>query len=119
MAEPKTGVITAKALSISSTVIDINGIIIRLFLIPGIVNDLLVTSKFVNDIVVLIPAKYTPTISISCIPAPVNCSFDENGVINVHPETVCVALEHFTKCLFRLLTELALVVKNQKDSGIK
>jgi hypothetical protein len=40
-------------------------------------------------------------------------------VINVQPETVCVAFEHFTKCLFLLFTELAFVVKNQKDSGIK
>jgi hypothetical protein len=49
----------------------------------------------------------------------VNCNLEEKGVIKVQPETVCVALEHFTKCLFRLLTELAFVVKNQKDSGIK
>jgi len=56
IAEPNTGVMTASALNISKTVIDINGIIIRLFLIPGIVSVRRVTSKFVKDIVVLIPA---------------------------------------------------------------
>jgi hypothetical protein len=56
MADPNTGVITAKARNISNTVIVIKGIIILLFLIPGIVSVLLVTNKLVIDIVVLIPA---------------------------------------------------------------
>ena len=115
IADPRIGVITAKALNIKSIEIVMKGISIRLFLKPGIVKVRRVTSKLVNEIVVLIPAKYTPTTSISCIPAPVNCSLEEKGVINVHPETVCVAFEHLTKCLFLRLTELAFVVKNQKD----
>lgn len=56
MADPKTGVITAKALNISSTVMVIKGIIIRLFRIPGIVRVRRVTNKLVMEMVVLIPA---------------------------------------------------------------
>ena len=88
MADPKTGVITAKALNISNIDILVNGSSILLFLKPDIVNILLVAKRLTNDIVVLIPAKYTPNINISCTPAPVNFNFDEKGVINVHPATV-------------------------------
>jgi hypothetical protein len=54
--DPSTGVITAKALNINNTVIVMNGIKIRLFLKPGILKVLLVTRRFVIEMVVLIPA---------------------------------------------------------------
>lgn len=56
IAEPKTGVITTKALNISSIDMDIKGSKILLFLKPGIDKFLLVDKRFTIDIVVLIPA---------------------------------------------------------------
>lgn len=100
MADPKTGVITASALSIKSIDIDMNGISILLVRNPGIARVRLVTNKLVTEIVVLIPANITPNISISCTPKPVNRKSDEKGVINVQPATVCVALEHFATYRF-------------------
>lgn len=79
---------TAKALNISKIEIEINGNSIRRVLNPGIANVRLVTNKFVTEIVVLIPAKITPNISMSCTPNPVNRKSEEKGVINVHPATV-------------------------------
>jgi hypothetical protein len=65
IADPKTGVITAKARNIKRIEIEIKGKSIRLVRNPGIAKVLLVTSKLVTDIVVLIPAKITPNINIS------------------------------------------------------
>lgn len=49
-----------------------------------------------NDIVVLNPDNKTTTIAVSYNPNPVYSKFDENGVINVHPETVSKLFEHLT-----------------------
>jgi len=91
---------TANALNINNIEIDIKGKSIRLVRNPGIAKVLLVTSKFVTDIVVLIPANITPKINISWTPNPVNFKSDENGVMNVQPATVCVALEHLATYRF-------------------
>jgi hypothetical protein len=96
---------------------DINGNSILRVRNPGIASVLLVTSRLVTDIVVLTPAKITPKISISCTPNPVNLRSEEKGVINVHPATVCVALEHLATYLFCLLKRDALFAKNQNLSG--
>jgi len=56
-----------------------------------------VINKFVNEIVVLTPAKMTDTIKISWLPIPVYLVFEENGVINVHPAVVNVLFEHLVK----------------------
>ena len=94
MAEPSTGVITANARSINKIAMLVKGIKTLRVRKPGIANVRRVTSKLVTEIVVLIPAKITARISMSCTPNPVNRRSDENGVINAQPETVCVALEH-------------------------
>jgi hypothetical protein len=44
---------------------EIKGIKTRLYLKPGILNVRLVINKFVNEIVVLIPANITPIIAKS------------------------------------------------------
>jgi hypothetical protein len=67
------------------------------FLIPGIANVLLVTSKLVKDTVVLTPAKITLIIKISCAPIPVYFVQEENGVINVHPAVTRALFEHLVK----------------------
>jgi hypothetical protein len=46
---------------------------------------------------VLIPAKMTAIIKISCAPTAVNFVLDEKGVINVQPDVVAALLEHFVK----------------------
>jgi hypothetical protein len=56
MADPKTGVIMARALNINKFVIDMNGIKTLLLLSPGLDRALLVVSRFTTLIVVLIPA---------------------------------------------------------------
>ena len=56
-----------------------------------------VINKLVKDTVVLIPAKTTESIKISCAPIPVYFTFEENGVIKVQPAAVKVLLEHFVK----------------------
>ena len=88
IADPSIGLITAKALNINNIVMLIKGNNILLFLKPGIDNVLLVDNKFISDIVVLIPAKYTPKTNMSCIPTPVYLILEEKGVIKVHPATV-------------------------------
>ncbi len=65
IAAASTGVIRASILIVNNKLIVINGNKILLFLNPGILSVLRVISKFVNDIVVLIPAKITLTIAIS------------------------------------------------------
>lgn len=94
-----------------------NGIKMRLVRSPGIAKVRLVTNKLVTDIVVLIPAKITPKINISWTPKPVNLKSEEKGVINVHPATVCVALEHFATYLFCLRARDARLAKYQSLSG--
>ena len=76
-------------------VIVTNGNNTRLFRNPGIAKVRLVISRFVNETVVLIPAKMTEIINTSWDPTPVNLVLEEKGVINVHPATVKVPLEHF------------------------
>jgi hypothetical protein len=110
-------VITARALNINKMDIDTKGSKILRVRKPGIAKVRLVTSKLVTDIVVLTPAKITPKISISCTPKPVKRKSEEKGVINVHPATVCVALEHFATYRFCLLSLEARLAKNQKRSG--
>jgi len=46
--------------------------------------------------VVLIPAKITAIVAISCAPKPVYFVFDEKGVIKVQPVIVKLALLHCT-----------------------
>ena len=90
---------------------------IRLLRKPGIAKVRRVVNKFTKEIVVLIPAKYTPKTNMSCTPTPVNLVLEENGVMNVQPATVWVAFAHFTTCLFCRFINLALYTKNQNDSG--
>jgi hypothetical protein len=89
-----TGVTNASIRIVSNKLIEINGSNDRLFRKPDITNVLLVINKFVNDIVVLIPAKITEIIKISWLPTPVYFTFDEKGVINVQPAVVKTLLEH-------------------------
>lgn len=71
-----------------------NGSSDLLFLRPDITNVRRVINRFVNDIVVLIPANITDTIKISWLPIPVYFVLDDNGVINVQPDVVNTLLEH-------------------------
>jgi hypothetical protein len=97
IAAPKTGVIIASILNASKVPIVENGNSTLRFLIPGIAKVLLVTSKLVNDTVVLTPAKITLIIKISCAPIPVYFVQDEKGVIKVQPAVTKALLEHFVK----------------------
>jgi hypothetical protein len=90
-------VIIASILKVKSIAVVIKGIKILLFFNPGIDNVRRVIIKFVKDIVVLIPAKTTDKIKISCEPIPVYLTLEEKGVINVQPAAVKVRLEHFVK----------------------
>jgi hypothetical protein len=54
----------------------------------------------VKEIVVLTPDNSALIIAISWAPALVNLSLEENGVINVQPDIVKLALLHFTKNFF-------------------
>jgi aromatic ring-opening dioxygenase LigB subunit len=65
IAAPKTGVTKANIRIVKNNAIVINGNKTRLFLKPGILKVLLVISKFVNEIVVLTPAKITDKTAIS------------------------------------------------------
>ena len=103
--------------NVNKIAIVINGIKIRLFFKPGIDNVRLVIIKFVNEIVVLIPAKTTDKIKISCAPIPVNFVFDENGVINVQPAAVKVRLLHLVKYTFLRRALINRLAAYQKDSG--
>jgi hypothetical protein len=94
-----------------------NGIKILLCLIPGIAKVRLVINKFVNDIVVLIPAKTTERIKTSCEPTPVYFILELNGVINVQPAVVNVRAEHLDTKIFFLLDCTTLSAAYQKDSG--
>jgi hypothetical protein len=79
---------TASARNINKIVIEIKGNRIRRLRNPGIARVRRVANKLTIEIVVLIPAKYTPKINISCTPTPVNFVLEEKGVIKVHPATV-------------------------------
>jgi hypothetical protein len=104
MAAAKTGVIGTNRRSANSNPIDTNGNNTRLFFNPEVVKMRRVTNKFVNDIVVLIPATITDIKRMSCDPTPVNLISDENGVINVHPLVVNVEFEHRTTNVFSRLS---------------
>jgi hypothetical protein len=65
MAAAKTGVIRANIRIVNSKLIVMKGNNIRRLRNPGILNVRLVINRFVNDIVVLTPAKITLTIAIS------------------------------------------------------
>ncbi len=117
MTAAKTGVIITSILNANNKPIVMNGKRTLLCFNPGIDKVLLVINKFVNETVVLTPAKTTETNKISCDPIPVNFVFDENGVINVQPAVVIVLLEHFDIKFFFLLNFNILFEKNQKVSG--
>jgi hypothetical protein len=97
MAAAKTGTTKANILIARSNAIVIKGKSILLFLSPGMLKVLLVISRFVNDIVVLIPANITETIAISWLPTPENFVFEEKGVTKAQPERVKVLFEHLVK----------------------
>lgn len=59
-------------------------------------KHLLVSSRFVNDRVELIPATIVVKIIASWAPGPVNRSELEKGVMNVHPAVVNVGLLHLS-----------------------
>jgi len=67
-AAPKTGVTIANIRRVNKIAIVTNGISTRLFLRPGETRVLRVINKFVNEIVVLMPAKTTDTSKMSCAP---------------------------------------------------
>ena len=102
---------------VNNIAVVINGISIRLFFKPGIDKVRRVTIKLVNDIVVLIPAKTTDNMRISCAPIPVNFTLEEKGVIKVQPAAVSVRFEHFVKYTFRRLAFTTLLAAYQNDSG--
>jgi hypothetical protein len=65
IAAANTGVIKANILIVNNKLIVINGNNILLFLKPGMLSVRRVINKFVNEIVVLTPAKITLTIAMS------------------------------------------------------
>jgi len=65
IAAARTGVIKANMRIVKRRLIVINGNRIRLLRKPGILSVRRVINKFVNEIVVLIPAKITLTIAMS------------------------------------------------------
>jgi hypothetical protein len=94
MAAANTGVMRANIRITKNNAIDKNGILFFLFLNPGAANTLRVINRFVNDIVVLVPANNTLSAAASWAPRPVKRVWDENGVINVHPDMTDVGLLH-------------------------
>jgi len=97
IAAPKTGVIIANILKAKSVPIVEKGSNTLLFLIPGIANVRLVTSKLVNETVVLTPANITLIIKMSWAPIPVYFVQEEKGVIKVQPAVTKALFEHFVK----------------------
>jgi hypothetical protein len=85
---------------VNNKAIVINGNKARLLFKPGIDNVLRVINKFVNEIVLLIPAKITDTINISWLPIFVYLVLDESGVTKAQPAVVNVRSEHFVKKTF-------------------
>jgi len=65
IAAPKTGVTKANIRIVKNNAIVIKGNKTRLFLRPGILKVLLVINKFVNETVVLTPAKITDNTAMS------------------------------------------------------
>ena len=96
MAAANTGVINANIRITKNSAMDKNGILFFLFLNPGAAKTLRVISKFVNDIVVLVPANNTLRAAASWAPRPVNLVWDEKGVMNVHPDITDVGLLHLS-----------------------
>jgi hypothetical protein len=97
IAAPRTGVMIANILRAKSVPIVENGSNTLLLRIPGIASVLLVTNRFVNETVVLTPAKITLIISISCAPIPVYFVHEEKGVMKVHPAVTSALFEHLVK----------------------
>jgi hypothetical protein len=97
IAAPKTGVTKANIRIVNNKLIVINGKIDLRLRNPEAACVRRVINKFVNDIVVLIPANITEIIKISCAPIPVYLILDENGVIKVQPAVVKTLLLHLEK----------------------
>jgi citrate lyase synthetase len=97
IAAPRTGVIIANIRNANNVPIVEKGNKTLRFLIPGIANVRRVTSKLVNETVVLTPAKITLIIKISCAPIPVYFVQEEKGVMNVHPAVTNALFEHLVK----------------------
>ena len=97
IAAPRTGVIIANIRKAKRVPIVENGKSTLLLRIPGIAKVRLVTSKFVNETVVLTPAKITLIISMSWAPIPVYLVQEEKGVIKVHPAVTSALFEHLVK----------------------
>jgi len=95
----------------------IKGSNILRFLRPGILSVRRVINKFVNEIVVLIPAKITLTIAMSWLPTPVNFVLHEKGATKVHPAIVNVRFEHFVIYTFFLRILVNFFTVFQKFSG--
>jgi hypothetical protein len=95
----------------------INGIRIRRLRSPGATSVRRVISKFVNEIVVLIPANTTLNSNTSCAPTPVNLVCEERGAIKVHPEVVNARFEHLVKYTLRRRALDTLSARYQKCSG--
>jgi hypothetical protein len=91
---PNTGVITASILKVNNKAIVMNGKSTLLFLSPGIARVRLVINKFVNETVVLTPARITATIKRSWLPTLVNLVLQEKGVMNAQPAVTDVLSEH-------------------------
>lgn len=117
IAAAKTGVINANIRIVNNRLIVIKGSKIRLFLSPGMLNVRLVINKFVNEIVVLTPAKITLTIATSWLPTPVNLVLHENGATNVQPAIVNVRFEHFVMYTFLRRIFVNFLIAFQKFSG--
>jgi hypothetical protein len=117
MAAAKTGVIRANIRMVNKRLIVINGSKIRRLRNPGILKVRRVINKFVNEIVVLIPAKITLTIAISWLPTPVNFVLQENGATNVHPAIVRVLFEHLVIYTFLRRILVNFFTAFQKFSG--
>jgi len=71
-AAPRIGVTIASIRRVRSREMVTNGSNIRLLRSPGDIRVLRVINKFVNEIVVLTPAKTTLKSNTSCAPRPVN-----------------------------------------------
>lgn len=102
---------------VKNNVIVINGINTRLFLSPGIDKVRRVISKFVNDIVVLIPDNKTIIMAVSCAPKPVYWVLAENGVINVQPDIVKILFEQRVACNFFRLVFATPTANRQYESA--
>lgn len=107
IAAPNTGVMRANIRITKNNAIDRNGMLFFLFLKPGAPKTLRVISRFVNEIVVLVPANKTLNAAASCAPNPVNLVCEENGVMNVQPDITDVGLLHRSFFIKMVLSRMA------------